>query len=177
MSASTAEVVLNNPAYFLDLEASSLMPGSWPIEIGVASVKDGVVVSDARLIQPHTSWSDDLWSAESEAVHGITLEELEKTGSSIEEVLAWYDTVNIGVAVSDNPEFDARWLGCLARLTRTPPRVRLVDFDTYVMMTLKDTAAVNKVFRHLEQCAVPHRAGEDARRMAEAWLVGAASES
>ena len=131
----------------------------------------------ARLIRPHASWSGDLWSAESEAVHGISLDYLERTGSSIEDVLAWYDTVNIGVAVSDNPEFDARWLGCLARLTRTPPRVRLVDFDTYVLMTLKDTGAVNDVFRHLEQSSVPHRAGEDARRMAEAWLVGAASGS
>jgi hypothetical protein len=49
-------------ALFLDLEACSIHPESWPIEIGIARIESGQVLSDSRLIRPTPGWDLDLWS-------------------------------------------------------------------------------------------------------------------
>lgn len=56
---------------FFDIEASSLGPDSYPIEVGWVSVKpNDEIVSGAMLIKPAADWTD--WSQEAEAVHGIS---------------------------------------------------------------------------------------------------------
>jgi hypothetical protein len=61
--------------FFVDLEASSLMAGSFPIEVGWISA-DGR--SECHLIRPVPAWDD--WSSKSECLHGIAREHLEARG-------------------------------------------------------------------------------------------------
>lgn len=52
--------------YFVDIEASSLLPGSYPIEVAWVG-EDGH--GEGYLLRPEPGWTE--WSPESEAVHGI----------------------------------------------------------------------------------------------------------
>jgi DNA polymerase III subunit epsilon len=64
--------------FYIDFEASSLSPGSWPIEIGMAWIEGGGVQSWSSLIQPDPSWDMEDWSQSSAIIHNISLEELDR---------------------------------------------------------------------------------------------------
>jgi hypothetical protein len=169
--------VEERPAYFLDFEASSLAANSWPIEIGIARIVNRVVVSDSQLIRPHPSWEEEGWSPASAEIHGLSRARLEAEGTHASEVATWFKQRNIGLAITDNPEFEQRWLIRLLATNPPFPVVQLLDFDSYVRMSLPDKAAVSRVYRALEQHGpAPHRAGPDAERLARAWLNGTRAE-
>ena len=169
--AKTKALLQTNPVYFLDFEACSLHPQSWPIEIGIARVRDGAVESDACLIRPHDSWDETLWSRDSQAVHGVPFQTLCAEGQAPEDAAAWFAARNVGIAISDAPEFDRRWLARLLVTAPPLPDVQLLDFDSYVALTL-DPDGVDRAHCHLDTTPTPHRAGPDAARLAAAWLAG-----
>ena len=74
---------------FLDIEASSLLPDSFPIEIGLAWISDLDIGSSAKLIEPAPHWDMSTWSLDSEVVHGISRRELRCKGLPPEEVAQW----------------------------------------------------------------------------------------
>lgn len=174
MKQDTQSLVDKLPAYFLDFEASSLDEDSWPIEIGIARVRNRKVATDSRLIRPEPDWNPDAWSSASEKIHGISRETLRTAGIEATKVAMWFKEQNTGIAITDNPEFERRWLIKLLGAHPPFPLVRLLDFDSYVKMSLPDAAAVSRCFRALEASRPqPHRAGPDAARLASAWLAGA----
>lgn len=175
MNQETQTPIRNSPVYFLDFEASSLDADSWPIEIGIARVVDDAVVTKARLIRPHPYWSEGAWSEASAEIHGLSRARLDAEGYDAWEVAAWFKDLNTGIAVTDNPEFERRWLIRLLATDPPFPGVRLLDFDSYLRISLPDAAAVTRAYRSLEnQGPPPHRAGPDAERLARAWASGAA---
>ena len=97
------------PKYvFVDVEASGLYRGSFPIEIGVSD--DGL---DARswLIRPDTKWTISDWSLESENVHGISQHKLAAEGLPVAQVateLARHCLLK--TVISDAPDLDGKWL-------------------------------------------------------------------
>lgn len=121
--------------YFIDFEASSLLPGSFPIEVAWID-QDGH--SESYLIRPHPEWLDGGcpgWSRESEAIHGISLETLIKDGIPIEQVAARAAQVLFApgaVAFSDSPGFDGQWLDTLLDYGGVPGRIGLYSIiDAY----------------------------------------------
>ena len=66
----------------IDIEASSLEPESYPIEIAVRFANGE---SYDSLIKPTGDWSD--WSMTSQQAHGISREELLEHGKDIRTVL------------------------------------------------------------------------------------------
>ena len=93
---------------FVDLEASSLLPGSWPVEIGWAVDGGGV---ESHLIRPPSIWRD--WDPKSEAIHGISQAHLREHGEPVDVVA--HRAVKVlgapGVTVcSDAPGWDQVWL-------------------------------------------------------------------
>ena len=117
---------------FLDLEASSLLPGSFPIEIGWV-LEDGT--GESHLIRPADNWLDPArgnpgWSLDSERVHGISLSTLMDLGKPAEEVAALADAVLSSaqvLACSDAPGHDAYWLQRLYEAGGVQRDVTLVD--------------------------------------------------
>ena len=117
---------------FLDFEANSLLPGSFPIEVAWV---DETGQGESYLIRPHEEWLDEAggnpgWSAASAAIHGIGLEALMTEGVPAEqvarraaEVLCRSDVL----ACSDNPGFDGGWLETLLDAGRLRPSSALVD--------------------------------------------------
>ena len=96
------------PPLFLDLEASSLASGSYPIEVGW-SLPDGGI--ESHLVSPAgvRDWTD--WSREAEGVHGISRAELLRDGRPPAWVCARLLESTAGQPVySDAASYDRHWL-------------------------------------------------------------------
>lgn len=163
---------------FIDFEASSLAPKSWPIEVGIAWVDNGQVAADAKLIRPDPSWSVDDWHPESEAVHGIPRKAL-NAAEPADSVAMWLrDKLDGKLVVSDAPEFDQRWLDRLMKTACEQHEIRIDDFDRVVWWAFSEMdgqigpGRLHGVYGHLTNEKTIHRAGGDAAKLARAWLAG-----
>jgi len=114
---------------FLDIEASSLEPDSYPIEIGWV-FENGA--GEAHLIQPETDWKD--WASSAQNLHQISRATLARDGSPAEAVGQRLVAALTGhVVCSDAAGWDGRWLGCLLRAAGLPGQ----------SLTLTDTRRIN----------------------------------
>jgi len=155
--------------YFLDFEASSLLPGSFPIEVAWV---DENGQGESYLIRPAPGWLDEArgnpgWSRESEAVHGVSLATLIAEGKPHEHVAVRAVKVlaaeNVLVC-SDMPISDVRWM-----------RTLLEAADIGTPVTILDVAQV-----YVRACFPLLRllppVGEVSRPKAERRVRGLASE-
>ncbi len=157
---------------FIDIEASSLAPDSWPIEVGLAWIADGTVETWSSLIRPDPDWDEDAWSAQSAEVHGIARSDLDAAPLASDVAHEVMDRLHGMIAVSDAPAFDHYWAERLAETIGMKLKM-FADFDAAVgSVCAGNHAAIGKVFTHLEMTPSPHRAGPDAARLAAAILHG-----
>jgi hypothetical protein len=154
---------------FVDVEASSLFKQSYPIEVASAGIEMDV---ESMLIRPLPHWDD--WSWESEQVHNISREMLERDGEDPRLVALRSNALLSGrYVVSDNPSYDNRWY--LRMFVDTDVRMgfEAKDYDPLLAPAMKiavrtmgpsDIARmehkIGLVYQHT------HRAGDDVRRMA-----------
>ena len=118
----------------VDVEASSLLPGGFPIEIGWV-LEDGV--GESHLIKPADDWLDSKrghpgWSVESERIHGISLQTLLEDGEPVEAVARRAEAVltpSTVLACSDAPSYDAAWLQRLFEAGGVRRTVSVVDMQ------------------------------------------------
>jgi hypothetical protein len=182
----------NRICYIVDLEASALGPGSYPIEIAIADTAEGKDDDSHRtarswLIKPTAQWLDSgIWTPESERIHGIGLDELLRNGLAVTEVCQELTSALPGISTlySDAVGLDSSWLDKLfaAAGMRSPFKVEplppLLD-DLTVSGGLSGAAEIESArdaaFRRYPQ---EHRALPDARRNAEIVreLLGATGE-
>ncbi|WP_341677101.1 GNAT family N-acetyltransferase [Niveibacterium sp. SC-1] len=150
---------LNQLPIILDIEASGLGAGSYPIEIGVA-LPDGE--SYCSLVRPEPDWQH--WDADAEATHGIPREVPTSRGRPAAEVADALNRLLGGkVAYSDGWSNDYSWLSLLFDAARCVPRFRL---DNLRALLSEDEAArwhatKDEVIAELRP--VRHRASSDAR--------------
>ncbi len=111
---------------FLDFEASSLAKFSYPIEVAWV-FEDGT--SEAHLIRPAPQWTD--WDVEAEAVHHISRDILESTGTSHEVVARrMVDKLSGHDIFASAPSWDGKWLSALLRAAKLPRHaLRLRDSE------------------------------------------------
>lgn len=165
-----------NP-FFIDFEASSLSPKSWPIEVAVARIFQGRIVCRSKLIRPAPSWAMADWHSESEEVHGIPREALE-AAEPAEDVAGWLrEELKARLVLSDAPEFDQRWCDRLMRTIGGAPEIRLDDFDRVAWQAFSEMdgqiapGRLDRVYKALASAVTVHRAGDDAAKLARAWLA------
>lgn len=153
--------------YFIDFEASSLLPGSFPIEVAWVD-QDGQ--GEHYLIRPHARWLErgcPAWSTESEAVHGISLETLVTEGVPVERVAARAAEVLFApgaVTFADQPDWDGPWLDTLLEFGGVPGRIGLFDV----------VHAYGEVCRPLMRLLPPHEAAN--RNLAKERVRNLATE-
>lgn len=146
--------------YFLDFEASSLLPTSFPVEVAWVDM-DGN--GESHLIRPHPKWLENGcpgWSTESEAIHGISLDTLQRDGTPVEQVAARVAEILFyrgAVAFSDS-SWDSRWLRNLLEYGGVPGRIGLYDIRE----------AYNEAFRPLLAIMERSQVGSVARAMLDA---------
>lgn len=153
----------------IDIEASALGKGSYPIEVGFALIGPvpQPIQTWSTLIRPAAGWLENgRWSPGSEAIHGIPKSLILKGGLEPSKVC---DALNSHLeaqlfVVSDAPRFDQDWLDTLFQAGKREQLFRLYDFDQ-----LKGdlNADQHRQLRYmLSRDMPPHRAEGDARRLA-----------
>ena len=157
----------------LDVEASALEPGSFPIEVGVALVRgpSEPIGVGAKLIQPTTDWIETgVWSKSSEAIHGIPLEVVKRERVPVEEVCDWLNGLlgSNTIVATDAPRCDQDWLDTLFEAAGREQRFRIFD---YQVLTRDFSADQHRQLAYLlRQDSAPHRADEDALRLASVLM-------
>jgi hypothetical protein len=68
----------NSMTCFIDFETSSQSAGSWPIEVGLATIVDNETRVWGSLIRPSVQWDTNDWNSVFQKSHGIEFEELQK---------------------------------------------------------------------------------------------------
>ena len=164
MTPSRTAAPTRPPLLFLDIEASSLDPRSWPIEVGWAWIEAGRVRTRSAIIAPRADWPLSAWRAAAVAVHGLPLCAV-LAGAPAGEVAARTDVFARFEVVSDNPVWDQRWLD---RLREGRRRIDVRPLRAAVAERLHDLEA-SEFARTLLREPAPHRAGPDAARLAAAW--------
>lgn len=144
----------------IDFEASCLPRHgrSYPIEVGIAG--DGIARS--WIIRPHDDWAGWSWTAEAEALHGLSRDRVMREGVPAYQVMRELeDAVQARRFVADSA-IDQYWMDVLARAAGAkPPRIDHVSrvFDEWGV----SEEAVSRAIRHADACgAIRHRAGGDA---------------
>lgn len=104
----------------IDFEASCLPRHgkSFPIEVAIAA--DGSARS--WLIRPHESWAHWDWTAEAQALHGLSRARVFAEGLPVETVIAELAAAAGGGRIMSDSPIDQYWLDCLAQAAgRTSP--------------------------------------------------------
>lgn len=161
------------PLFTIDFEASSLLPGSYPIEVGIARWQspDSPVEGWSTLIRPIPLWREiGSWTAGAQAVHGIYVEELEN-GLNPSEALSILNLV-IGphATFCNGGAFDFGWTRRLVLAAGFMNTFRMGDVDMLFGRCDADGSA--RLARWLDGNPAPHRAGPDAERLILALAHG-----
>lgn len=157
---------------FIDFEASSLSVDSWPIEIGMSWVEGAGTQTWSSLICPDPTWDLDDWSLRSAEVHNIPKKEVMAARPAAEVARDVAAMLEGKFLVSDNPEFEWRWMTKLLSSIggRSP---EFTDYDVITQSACHGHPyALDCLYERLERIKHPHRAGKDAERMARAFLRG-----
>jgi hypothetical protein len=159
------------PFAFLDFEASSLSPESWPIEWGVARC-DAPVASG--LIAPAPTWPDKAWSLRSAGVHKISRGSLASADPPHRALTRLEAAVRGALVFSDAPDFDNLWLARLAEAAGRPPAFGILDWTLALGPALRHPLFPGIVDSADRRAPRTHRAGPDARHMLEVYLMSRA---
>jgi hypothetical protein len=156
----------NRPA-IIDVEASGFGRGSYPIEVGIA-LSGGQTA--CFLIRPFSEWTH--WTAEAEALHGISRPLLLARGRPADEVATAINSL-LGntVVYSDAWGVDSSWLALLHATCGIPASYRVEALTKLLSQAqqdawgeLKDTArALHRLNRH--------RASADALVLQTTYLL------
>ena len=156
---------------FLDLEASSLNSGSYPIEVGWV---DETGQGESYLIRPQRAWAD--WSIASQGIHGVSRETLLSEGKSAVAIARRAsDALRDRLVLSDNPAFDQYWLGMLLAVGEQAPIV-VTDLEVVVRSEVNrallregDRLATEAFNAATRGQRTKHRALPDAMQMWQRW--------
>jgi hypothetical protein len=170
------------PPVFVDLEASSLLPGSYPVEVGWARPRAlpwGRCAIDVGsvLVRPEADWlSSGSWDPNAEAVHGLSRETLLRDGVPAAEACELLDREFDGCMVvtdTGGGSVDDMWLAVLYEAAgREPsgwevakPTADQVVFDACRAHGLRSDLVMGALHRRAPQPT--HAAAEDA--LCDAW--------
>ncbi|MFC3442411.1 hypothetical protein ACFOKF_14650 [Sphingobium rhizovicinum] len=145
----------------IDFEASCLPRHgrSFPIEVGIAG--DGVARS--WLIRPHADWADWDWTAEAEALHGLSRERIMHEGQTVDIVLAELVAAVAGQRVVADSLIDQYWLDTLASAAGAASPFRIDHVASLFDEQGADEQRVADAVAHADaQGVVRHRAAGDA---------------
>lgn len=159
-------VDVNTAPPIIDLEASGFGRGSYPIEVGIALADRAV---HSFLIKPEPDWTH--WSDEAEKIHGISREQLQKEGMSIEDIaLMLNDMLRGQTLYSDAWSFDSSWIGRLFDSAGIVQRFRIETINKLLKPEQVEFWHPTKEAVLEDLGLKAHRAGIDVRVLQETYL-------
>jgi len=159
---------------FLDVEASGLHAGSYPIEVGWCGLD---LIATSFLIRPHVTWTEDDWSVTSERVHGIARQQVIAEGIELAEAALRLNAACAGKdVISDSPSFDQGWLSRLFRDAGVKQAFSLLDLSALEALAVQHAEFPASELEDLRERVGhhyphSHRAATDARRAAALLLA------
>ena len=157
---------------FLDIEASSLSEGSYPIEVAWGDESGQI---ESHLINPYLypdSFTD--WSPDAQAVHGLSRDYLNENGKHPKQVAERLcSELNGHLVVSDAPDFDNFWLQRLFDAVGMSNLIEIQHIESQLQKVLpieywmsepeSDKLPIEHIYeRALEKHPLPmHRAAND----------------
>lgn len=154
---------------FLDLEASGLGPGTWPIEAGWAI---GAGAAASFLIKPHDAWSLAGWDKAAEALHGLTIERLGAEGLTVKEACRRLNAALAGRTVySDAPDHDGWWLYRLYDAAGMRQSFTLAYLGDLIDPLVPSGAIAALMAEAEERAPHLHRAAPDVKHMQELYRL------
>lgn len=145
----------------IDFEASCLPRHgrSFPIEVGLAGT-DG---ARSWIIRPHPDWAGWGWTAEAEALHGLSRARIERDGLPAHVVLDQLVEAVGGQRVVADSLIDPYWLETLAAAAGRAAPFAIDHVATLLDERQVDEAQISEAVRIADQrCPTRHRAGSDA---------------
>ena len=145
----------------IDFEASCLPRHgrSFPIEVGLAGT-DG---ARSWIIRPHPDWAGWGWTAEAEALHGLSRARIERDGLPAHVVLDQLVEAVGGQRVVAGSLIDPYWLETLAAAAGRAAPFAIDHVATLLDERQVDEAQISAAVRIADQrCPTRHRAGSDA---------------
>jgi hypothetical protein len=145
----------------IDFEASCLPRHgrSFPIEVGIA----GGGIARSWLIRPHDSWSDWDWTAEAEALHGLTRARIMAEGLPADQVLREIENAVWGRRLVADSPIDQYWLDTLAQAAGADTNLRIEHVATLFDELGVTECAIHAATAHADALgAIRHRAAGDA---------------
>lgn len=149
------------PIMTIDFEASCLPRHgrSFPIEVGIA----GEGLARSWLIRPDDSWESWDWTAEAEALHGLSRERIRQEGQPAGIVLGELAAATDGRRVIADSLIDQYWLDTLAQAVGQARPFRIEHVSTLFDEQGADEARIAAAVAHADgQGSMRHRAAGDA---------------
>ena len=136
-------------------------------------MREGDLSLRSMLIKPHATWSMREWRINSAMIHGISPAELRAHGVDVIDVYkALVADLTGYIVVSDNEEFDQRWLNRLCEVAGRPVPFQIEELSVVIPgLTARTGVSIDQaVSRFLIAMVssphlVRHRAGADAERL------------
>ncbi len=161
MSATESTVISQSLPTMLDIEASGLGHGSYPIEVGFV-MPDGHAY--CTLVRPEPQWTH--WDTKAESMHRISRSLLQERGRSAREVARYLNTMLYGhTAYSDGWANDYSWLGALYEAADLTPSFKLENLRSLLTDQEADQWHHIKAVISTERGTQRHRASADARML------------
>lgn len=168
--------------FTIDFEASCLpaFGKSYPIEVGVCEVATGEV--EHWLIKPAPKWTDWDWDPEAERLHGLSHQTIEEEGVRPRLVLSRLHGLGKSIRMVSDSGLDGVWLHTMAQAAGASPPFEIEDVGAIltelgVPIAGPGQAAIQQAqdlaFQRFPKV---HRAGHDARRLAEVIRILAGAE-
>jgi hypothetical protein len=157
--------------WFLDIEASSLSPRSYPVEVAWGDSDSGEV--ESHLINPDrvAFWLD--WDPASESVHGLSRPYLRRNGEEPSVVAHRANTVLYGRIVHATSDRDRDWMDRLFTAVGANRLFQVGDAESVLPRAGEDRyRAYRESWRRLEEQGYHrHRAGADVRQLIEMYRL------
>lgn len=150
----------------IDVEASGLGRGSYPIEVGVALASGE---THDLLIKPLDSWTH--WSEEAENLHGLSREELLEKGLPAREVALQLNRWLSGEAVyCDAWANDSSWLALLFYETRVIQHFKLNTLRSIISEAQLPYWESTKRDVFADLALTRHHAADDCKALQECYI-------
>lgn len=151
------------PLVVLDFEATALALTSYPIEVGVAILKEpgAEIRSWSSLIKPDPRWDISAqWDQDAERLHGIS-RQMVREGKEPHAVMAQLNAlVPSGTTVwCDGGAYDVHWLATLSEASGHAASFELGDLSAELR---RDGQVLDRYLAASGGQPRPHRAGADA---------------
>ncbi len=141
----------------IDVKASGLMSGSFPVEVGwlVFEPKGfgGYTEKiETYTIKPDASWNQNHWDEVAESMHGLSITDLKRHGHDVKSVAAHlHYFMEKRIVFTDAVEHDTAWLDMLHKAAKRPRTYEILSLTRLQRLVGLSKEAGEEIFTRARQ--------------------------